>query len=70
MRIYVINFNGVEHLVEANTPSQAVMHVASGVIVSRPAKPADVARIMAAGGQVQSIGKKQIELPIEESADA
>lgn len=51
MRIYVVTFNQVEELVEANTPSQAVMQVAAGVISARPAKPQDVKRIMEAGGK-------------------
>lgn len=56
MRIYVVNFNGTERLVEANTPSQAIMHVASAAISARAAKPQDVARVMAAGGVVEQIG--------------
>ncbi len=55
MRIYVVNFNGTERLIEANAASQAVMHVAAGVISAKPAKAADVARIMAAGGKVEAI---------------
>ncbi len=54
MRIYVVNYNDEERLVEANTPSQAVMHVARAVIGARAAKPQDVARIMAAGGKVET----------------
>jgi hypothetical protein len=60
MRIYVVNFNGVETLVEANAPSQAVMHVASGVIAARPAKPGDVARLMAAGAKVETVAKEVV----------
>jgi len=52
MRIYVVTFNSVEQLVEANTPSQAVMQVATGVISARPAKPQDVKRIMESGGKL------------------
>ena len=52
MRIYVVTFNSVAELVEANTPSQAVMKVASGVISARPAKPQDVKRIMESGGKL------------------
>lgn len=52
MRIYVVTFNSVEELVEANTPSQAVMKVAAGVISARPAKPQDVKRIMESGGKL------------------
>lgn len=58
MRIYVVSFNGQERLVEANVPSQAVMHVAAGLITARSAKPGDVARVMSAGGKVESAGKQ------------
>lgn len=58
MRIYIVNFNGQERLVEANTPSQAVMHVASGAITAKAAKPQDVARVMEAGGKVEVLGKQ------------
>lgn len=70
MRIYVVNFNGSERLVEANTPSQAIMHVASGAIVARTAKPADVARIMGNGAKVEHIGQQQQDLAIEEPEHA
>lgn len=53
MRIYLVTFNGQERLVESNAPSQAVMHVAAGAITAKAAKPADVARVMAAGGKVE-----------------
>lgn len=62
MRIYVVEFNGSSRLIEANTPSQAVMHVAAGVISARPAKPADVARIMETGVRVERIAAKQLDL--------
>lgn len=62
MRIYVVTFNGQERLVEANTPSQAVMHVAAGAIVASAAKPQDVARVMSAGGKVEHIGGKQADI--------
>lgn len=62
MRIYVVTFNGTDRLVEASTPSQAVMHVAAGVISARPAKPADVARIMEAGARVERIAAKQLDI--------
>lgn len=55
MRIYVVNFNGTERLIEANTPSQAIMFVASAAIQARAAKPQDVARVMAAGGKVETV---------------
>lgn len=62
MRIYVVTFNGTDRLVEANTPSQAVMHVAAGVIAARPAKPADVARVMETGARVERIAAKQLDI--------
>lgn len=62
MRIYVVNFNGQERLVEANAPSQAVMHVAAGAIKAAAAKPLDVARIMAAGGKLETVGGKQADI--------
>ena len=55
MRIYVVKCNDSERLVEANTPSQAVMHVASAYVSAKAAKAADVARVMAAGGKVEQI---------------
>lgn len=51
MRIYVVKYGDSERLVEANTPSQAVMHVASAMV---SAKAVDVARVMAAGGKVET----------------
>lgn len=62
MRIYVVNFNGQERLVEANAPSQAIMHVAAGAITAVAAKPQDVARVMAAGGKVETAGSKQADI--------
>lgn len=59
MRIYVVSFNGQERLVTANAPSQAVMHVAAGAILARAARPADVARIMSAGGKVEAMEKQE-----------
>jgi hypothetical protein len=55
MRIYVVKYGDSERLVEANTPSQAVMHVASAMVSAKAAKAADVARVMAAGGKVEQI---------------
>lgn len=55
MRIYVVKYGDSERLVEANTPSQAVMHVASAMVSAKAAKAADVARVMAAGGKVGQI---------------
>lgn len=55
MRIYVVNHDGKERLVEANTPSQAIMHVAAPLISARTAKPGDVARVMGAGGKVETV---------------
>ena len=57
MRIYLVTFNGQERLVEANAPSQAVMHVASGAIEARAAKPHDVARVLCAGGRIEGLGE-------------
>lgn len=54
MRIYAVFFGDSERLVEANSPSQAVMHVAQAMITARAAKPADVARIMSSGGKVET----------------
>lgn len=61
MRIYLVEFNGQERLVEANVASQAVMHVAAGAIKASAARPQDVARVMAAGGKVESIEKTTAE---------
>lgn len=55
MRIYVVNHSGKERLVEANTPQQAVMHVARGLITPRIARSSDVARLMKDGTVVESI---------------
>lgn len=55
MRIYLVTFNGQERLVEANAPSQAVMHVAAGAMTASAAKAQDVARVMATGGKVETI---------------
>jgi hypothetical protein len=56
MRIYLVEHGEKEHLVEANASSQAVMHVAAGLITARPAKPADVVRAMMAGANLETIG--------------
>jgi hypothetical protein len=58
MRIYVVKYGDSERLVEANTPSQAVMHVAAAMVSAKAAKAADVARIMEAGGKVEAIGSE------------
>lgn len=71
MRIYVVTFNGQEHLVEANAPSQAIMHVAAGAITARAAKTTDVARLMAAGVKLKVFAaKQQLELAEVENASA
>lgn len=71
MRIYVVTFNGQEHLVEANAPSQAIMHVAAGAITARAAKTTDVARLMAAGVKLEVFAaKQQLELAEVENASA
>lgn len=70
MRIYVVTFNGQEHLVEANAPSQAIMHVAAGAITARAAKTTDVARLMAAGGKLEVFGAQHLEIVEVQNAGA
>jgi hypothetical protein len=62
MRIYLVKHGATEHLVEANAPSQAVMHVAAGLITAAPAKPADVVRAMMAGAKLETVGSAQAAL--------
>lgn len=63
MRMYVVRLPGgvavgerAERLVMANSPSQAVMHVARDMIEVHAAKALDVARVMESGGRVETIG--------------
>lgn len=59
MRIYVVQHGDTERLIEANTPHQAVMFVASAMVSARAAKPQDVARVMAAGGKVEQVNSEE-----------
>jgi hypothetical protein len=57
-RIYVVKKKetGEEHLVEANTPSQSIMHIAQNSYEAKAAKPTDVARLMGQGVKVEVAG--------------
>ena len=63
MRIYVVNYDGQNRLVEANAASQAVMHVAQGIMSARIAKAQDVAAMMSVGAVVEKIGPAPTEVP-------
>lgn len=54
MRIYLVTTAEGDRLVNANTPAQAVMFVARKTITAQPAKPADVVRVMTAGGKLET----------------
>lgn len=55
MRFYVVKSLQGEQLVEANTPNQAIARAAAEVMQAYPAKPADVMRVMEAGGRILKV---------------
>jgi len=55
MGLYLVNFNGQEHLVEANVANQAVMHIAASAITVAKARPMDVLRVLSSGGKVERV---------------
>lgn len=61
--IYVIRHGETERLIEASTASVAVRHAAKAIIVVRPAKPKDVADLMARGVQVEKAGTDPDPIP-------
>lgn len=59
MRFYVVKEGDREVLIEANTGSQAQLAYAKARTTVAVAKPADVLRVMQAGGQVVTAGKDE-----------
>lgn len=45
-----------EYLVEASSSRQAILHASQRMIEARVARPKDVARLMASGGQIEVAG--------------
>ena len=58
-RIYVVNelsdvgSGGIQYLVEANNPSQAIRHTVKDRFTAKAATSSDVARLMKAGFEVE-----------------
>lgn len=71
-RIYVITHDGLEYLVNANSPAAALRHVARRTMGVAVAKQSDLVRLLTAGVKVEIAGTDDdpqisIELPEDQA---